>query len=154
MRGNVFNACVRSAMLHGSETWAPKAEDIQILRRNDRAMIRWMCGVKIGDEVSSAALLARLGLEEITSVLRSRRLRWHGHVARATGCIHTVMDPLADSKGRGRGRPPKSWRECVRGDIMESGLSSTDPMNRAAWRAGIRAARLLPTPIDGNVAAV
>ena len=152
VRGNVYNACVRSAMLHGGETWAPLAEDIQILRRNDRAMIRWMCGVKIRDEVPSDSLLAKLGLEEITSALRSRRLRWHGHVTRATGCIHTVMDPLADSKGRGR--PPKSWRECVRTDIMESGLSNTDPMDRTAWRAGIRAARLLPTPISGNAAAV
>ena len=140
MRGNVFNACVCSTMLHGSETWAAKAEDIQILRWNDRVMICWMCGVKISDEVSSAALLTKLGLEEITSVLRSRKLRWHGHVTCVTGCIHTVKDPLADSKGRGKGRPPKSWKECVRGDIMESGLSSTDPMNRAAWRAGIRAA--------------
>ena len=78
-------------MLHGGETWAPKAEDIQILRRNDRAVIRWMCGVKISDEVSSATLLAKLALEEITSALRSRRLRWHGHVICATGCDHTVM---------------------------------------------------------------
>ena len=62
------------------------------------------------------------------------------------------MEPLVDSKGPGRA--PKAWKECVRRDIMESGLSNTDPMNRAAWRAGIRAARLLPTPIAGNVAAV
>jgi len=27
-------------MLHGSETWAPNASDLQRLRRNDRAMIR------------------------------------------------------------------------------------------------------------------
>ena len=39
-RGKVFNACVRSAMLHGSETWAPSAPDLQRLRRNDRAMVR------------------------------------------------------------------------------------------------------------------
>ena len=148
VRGSVFNACVRSAMLHGGETWAPLAEDIQILRRNDRAMIRWMCGVKVSDEVPSTTLLAKLGLEEITSALRSRRLRWHGHVTRATGCIHTVMDPLADSKGPGR--PPKAWKECVRRDIMDGGLSNTDPMNRNAWRAGIRATRLLPTSPGQN----
>ena len=34
--GKVFDACVRSAVLHGSETWAPTAPDLQQLRRNDR----------------------------------------------------------------------------------------------------------------------
>ena len=30
--GKVFKACVRSALLHGSETWAPTAPDLQRLR--------------------------------------------------------------------------------------------------------------------------
>ena len=42
-RGKVFNACVRSALLHSSETWAPTAPDLQRLRWNDRSMVRWLC---------------------------------------------------------------------------------------------------------------
>ena len=83
---------MRSALLHGSETWAPTATDLQRLRRTDRAMTSWICGVRLRDETPSAALLDKLGLEEITSVLRSRRLRWHGHVARASDGIHTVTE--------------------------------------------------------------
>ena len=49
--GKIFNACVRSALLHGSETWAPTAPDLQRLRRNDRSMVRWICGVRDDDEV-------------------------------------------------------------------------------------------------------
>ena len=45
-RGKVFNACVRSALLHGSETWAPTAPDLQRLRRKDRSMVHWICRVK------------------------------------------------------------------------------------------------------------
>ena len=75
-----FSACVRSTMLHGSETWAPNASDLQRLRRNNRAMIRWICGAKLEDEISSAVLLQKLDLDEITAVLRTRRLRWYGHV--------------------------------------------------------------------------
>ena len=41
VRGKVFSACVRSAMLHGGETWAPNVLDLQLLQRNDRAMVRW-----------------------------------------------------------------------------------------------------------------
>ena len=40
VRGRVFSTCVRTAMLHGSETWGPNSADLQRLRRNDRSMIR------------------------------------------------------------------------------------------------------------------
>ena len=58
VRGKVFDACVRSA-LHGSETWAPTASDLQRLRRIDRSMIRWICGFKPHDEISIDLLCAR-----------------------------------------------------------------------------------------------
>ena len=60
-RGKVFNACVRSALLHGSETWAPTAPDLQRLCRNDRSMVRWICGVRDDDKVSSDSLCAMIG---------------------------------------------------------------------------------------------
>ena len=47
IRGKVFTAYVRSTMLHGSETWAPNASDLQRLCRNDCAMIRWICSAKL-----------------------------------------------------------------------------------------------------------
>ena len=74
-RGKVFNACVRSALLHGSETWAPTAPDLQQLRQNDRSMVRWICRVRDDDEVSSDSLCAMLGVQEVTAALRTRRLR-------------------------------------------------------------------------------
>ena len=72
----IRSACVRSTMLHGSETWAPKASDLQRLRRNDRAMIRWICGAKLADKIPTAVLHQKLDLDEITAVLRTRRLRY------------------------------------------------------------------------------
>ena len=38
--GNVFQACVRSVVLYGSENWAMKEEDLE---RNDMMMVWWMC---------------------------------------------------------------------------------------------------------------
>ena len=149
-RGRVYNSCVRTAMLHGSETWAPRVADTRRLQRTDRAMIRWICGARLSDRTPSGELLARLGLEDITSVLRSRRLRWHGHVARASGCIHTVTEMVVPNDSRGKGRPPLAWKDCVKRDIHECGLLDLDPLDRAAWRAGVNATRLQPTPIAGN----
>ena len=70
----MFSACVRSALLHRSQTWAPIATDLQRLRRNDRAMIR--C-VKPHDEVTMETLYTKLGIQEVAVALRTKRLRWY-----------------------------------------------------------------------------
>ena len=53
-------------------------------------MIRWIYGVRLMYKIPPGELLSRL--KDITSVLRSRWLKWHGHVDRATGGIHTVTE--------------------------------------------------------------
>ena len=42
----LFNSCVKGALLHASECWALRTEDIQRLLRNERVILRWMCKVK------------------------------------------------------------------------------------------------------------
>ena len=135
-RGRVFDACVRSALLHGSETWAPAAADLQRLRRNDRAMVRWICGVKPQDEVTTDVLYAKLGIREVTEALRTRRLRWYGHVSRSTSHINKVVG-MEVPGARGRGRPRKTWLDCVKADIGACGLDGIDPLDREAWRFGV-----------------
>ena len=75
VRGRVFDACVRSTMLHGGETWGPTNMDLLRLRRNDRAMLRWICGIKASDNISSSELLRRLGLVDVEVELRAKCLR-------------------------------------------------------------------------------
>ena len=147
VRGRVFDACVRSAMLHGSETWGPNTVDLQRLRRNDRSMIRWICGVRPQDEITSAALLAKLGLVDIATALRSRRLRWYGHVVRSSACIHSVRE-IEVPGSRGPGRPRKTWEASVRGDITFCNLKTVDPLDRDKWRKVVKASRLLPTSVS------
>ena len=45
-RGHVYSSCVRSAMLHASETCPLTKMNLQRLQRNDRAMIRQICSIK------------------------------------------------------------------------------------------------------------
>ena len=151
IRGRVFSTCVRTAMLHGSESWGPRACDLQRLRRNDRSMIRWICGVRPQDQINSNVLLAKLGLAEIGKVLRSRRLRWYGHAVRSQDCINSVMDVeiKVEEEGR-RGRPLKTWMECVNNDITTCKLESVDPLDRVKWRKAVKDSLLLPTPVSGN----
>ena len=135
-------------MLHGGESWAPTASDIQRLRRNDRSMIRWICGVQVRDEVSTAELHARLSVAEVSNDLRTRRLRWYGHVQRATSHINTVTTLRVEGR-RGRGRPKKTWEECLKKDVKEC-MKGMDPADRDGWRAGVRKSCLVPTSSNEN----
>ena len=74
---------------------------------NDTTMIRWICDTKDCDETPSASLLQKLGIVDITAVLRSRQLRWYGHVQGATSSMRSVTD-LEIPSTIGWGRPRKT----------------------------------------------
>ena len=48
--------------------------------------------------VRSSELLAKLQLEDPDLILRERRLRWFGHVARSSGAIRTTYDMQIDGR--------------------------------------------------------
>ena len=127
-RGHVYSSCVRGAMLHASETWPLTKTNLQRLQRNDRAMIRQICSIKPEDvaRVRSSELLARLQLEDLDLILRERRLRWFGHVARSSGAIRTAYDMQIDCK-RGAGRPKQTWKKLTEKDCREWKLTTVDP---------------------------
>ena len=99
-------------MLHAAETWAMKADTLNRLRRNDRAMIRWICNVKAKVEVSSDSLLTKLGIQDLDVVLCTSRMRWIGHVKPCTGWIAEVCKLNVVAQKRS-GRSRKSWDEVI-----------------------------------------
>ena len=105
-RGRVYSSCVRSTMLHASESWPLKKLNVQRLQRNDRAMIRQICNVRPQDIVTTRSneLLVRLGIEDLDLILKERRLRWYRHVECSNGAVKTALDIQVDGK-RGPGRP-------------------------------------------------
>ena len=149
IRGKVYVACIRLAMLHGSETWGPKEHALWQLHRNDCAMIHWICGIKDQDETPSASLQQKLDIEDITLVLRCQQLRWYGHVQRTTSCIKSV--PNFNIPGtRKKGRPWKTWSECAKTDVNMCGLAGVDPLDRDAWRISVWHSLVLPIPLNGT----
>ena len=76
-RDHVYSSCVRSAMLHASETWPLTKLNPQRLQRNDRPRFRQICNVKPPDVVTTRSneLLARLSIEDLDIILKERRLR-------------------------------------------------------------------------------
>ena len=150
-RGHVYSSCVRSAMLHASETWPLTKTNLQRLQRNDRAMIRQICSIKPEDvaRVRSSELLAKLQLEDLDLILRERRLRWFGHVARSSDAIRTAYDMQIDGK-RGAGRPKQTWKKLTEKDCREWKLTTVDLQERSTWRSGVRSAMRAASQLPGK----
>ena len=150
-RGHVYSTCVRSAMLHASETWPVTKPCLQRLQQNDRAMIRQICNVKPQDTatIRSIELLARLGIEDLDLILKERRLRWYGHVERSNGAVKTAFDIQVNGK-RGPGRPKMTWKQLTERDRREWKLSAIDPHDRDTWRSGVRSAMRAESQLPGR----
>jgi len=104
-------------------------------------MIRWMCGVKLNERKKSEELRERIGLEPVSLMIEKSRLRWFGHVERKDDndwvrhCIAWEVEGI-----RQRGRPKKTWWDCVKNDMESLGLSQKDAQSRSKWRRRIKGA--------------
>ena len=51
-------------MLYGNETWCFRENEMSVLRRTERAMVRSMCGAKLMEKKRTEDLMEMLGLKE------------------------------------------------------------------------------------------
>ena len=149
-RGRVYSSCLQSAMLHASETWPLTKPNLECLQRNDRAMIRQICNVRLQDIVTSRSseLLVGLGIEDLDLILKERRLRWYGHVECSNDAVKTAFDIQVDGK-HGPGRPKMTWKQLTERDCREWKLSAINPHNRHAWRSGVKSAMRAASRLSG-----
>ena len=85
MKGRVYRSCVGSAMVYGGETWVLRKEEEGVLQRTEMAMVRMMCGVRLGDRKRSEVLMQMLELDVdviLVTLVRRSRLWWYGHLLR------------------------------------------------------------------------
>ena len=149
--GRVYSSCVRSAILHASETWPLTKPNLQRLQRNDRAMIRLICNVRSQDIVTTRSneLLKWLGIEDLDLILKERRLRWYGHVECSNGAVKTAFDIQVDGKP-GPGRPKMTGKQLTERDYREWKLSAINPHDRQSWRSGVRSAMCAASQLSGR----
>ena len=87
----------------------------------------------------------------IVSVIKSRRFRWAGQVARmeeGRSAFKILTDKLAGK--RPFGRPRRRWEEYIRMDLEEIGVNAGNWVDSARdrnyWRAFVNAALNLRVP--------
>jgi len=134
-RASVYEGCIRSVMLYGSETWALTQKDEDIMRKCDRRMLRYMTGVKWQDGVSSEEVAERCGLEDIQERIRQGRLQWFGHVRReGEEGVLRMVEKMQVTGNRLPGRPKGTLEQLVQGDLKGKGLKEEQALDRKGWK--------------------
>ena len=87
----IYQACVLSVLLYGSESWTPLRRHLKRLDSFHHRCIRTVLGItkrqQREEHISLEALRERWDdVETITTKLQKRRLEWLGHLARMPDC--------------------------------------------------------------------
>ena len=138
MKGMVCQSCVRSAMLHGSETWCLRESEMAILSRSERAMVRSICGLKLVDRKNTEELTEMLGLKKtLDRMAKANGVRWYGHVIRRddNNILKAMM--MEVNEQRKRGRPKMTWKRQVEESVKKVGLKIEEAADRTRWREGV-----------------
>ena len=139
---------VVSAAAYGSET-RPLLVDIWLkFERTEIQMIRWMCGISLKDRRTNEELRGLVGVEFITTFIRSGRLRWYGHVMRKgdEDWVKKCMEYRFEGR-RPVGRPRKTWLESVEVDMAELEIDKENVHDRSKWRRNVNVMKRKSNPI-------
>jgi len=136
--------------LYGCENWSLTLREERRLRVFENRVLRRVFGPK-RDEVTGE--WKKLHNEElnIVWVVKSRRMRWAGHVVRMgeDRGVHKVLVGKPEGK-RPLGRPRRRWEDNIKMDLQEVGGGRGDWMelarDRDKWRAFVGTVRNFRVP--------
>jgi hypothetical protein len=146
----IYKTIILPVVLYGCETWSLMLREEHRLRVFENRFLRKIFGPK-GDEATgewrkfhSEELHNLYSSPDIIRQVKSRRMRWAGHVARMgeERKVYTVLVGKPEGK-RTLGRPRHRWEDGVRMDLGEIGLKGVDwirlAQDRDWWRAVVSA---------------
>jgi hypothetical protein len=146
-----------SLILYGCETWSLTLREKQRLRVFENRVLRRIFGPK-RDEVTGGwrklhneELHGLYSSPSIVRVIKVRRMRWAGHVARI-GEVRGVYNILVSKPEGSRplGRPRRRWEDNIKMDLREIGFGNVDwihlAQDRDRWRTLLNTVMSLRVP--------
>ncbi|KAJ4449060.1 hypothetical protein ANN_00455 [Periplaneta americana] len=157
LKVRIYKTVILPVLLYGCETWTLTLREEHRFRVFENKVLRKIFGAK-RDEVTgewrklhNTELHALYSSPDIIRNIKSRRLRWAGHVARMGESRNAYRVLVGRPEGkRPLGRPRRRWEDNIKMDLREVGYDDRDWINlaqdRDRWRAYTRPAQGLRSP--------
>jgi len=153
----IYRTIIVPVVLYGCEAWSLTLREERKLRVFGKMVLRRIFGPR-RDEVTGE--WRRLHNEELSDlyssrnivrVIKSRRMRWPGHVARMgeERGVYRVLVGKPEGK-KPLGRPRRRWVDNIRTDLQEAGCGYMDwiglAQDRDRWRTLVSAVMNVRVP--------
>jgi hypothetical protein len=141
----IYKTIILTVVLYGCETWSLTLRKEHRLRVFENRVLRRIFGPKRDEltgewrKLHNEELLNLYSSPDIIRQVKSRRMRWAGHVARMgeERKVYKVLMGKPEGK-RLLGRPRRRWEDGIRMDLREIGLGGVDwirlAQDRDRWR--------------------
>ena len=146
----IYRTIILPVVLYGCETWSLILREEHRLRVFENRVLRRIFGAKRDEVKGEWKKLYNEELNDlytspnIVQVIKSRRMRWAGHVAHmgeGRG-VYRVLVGKSEGK-RPLGRPRPRWEDNIKMDLQEVGFRGMDwiklAQDRDRWRALVNA---------------
>ena len=139
LKKRIYTTVVRPALIYGAEAWTTTKREEERLNVNEMRMLRWSCGVTRKGRVPNKFIRGSLKVVEAGKKISEKRLMWYGHVARREEDHYLQRVANMEIPGRRRrGRPKTRWKDSVKRDMAEVGLTPEVAQERNTWRRRVK----------------
>ena len=141
-----FITIILPVILHGCETWSLTLREERRLRVFENRVLRRVFGPKKDEVTREWRKLRNEELKDLFSssnifrVIKSRRMRWAGHVARIGDKrgVYRVLVGKPEGK-RPLGRPRRKWEDNIKMNLQEVGCGGMAGIDLVQDRDRLRA---------------
>jgi hypothetical protein len=136
----IYKTIILPVVLHGCETWSLTVREKHKLRVFEDRVLRIFGPKRDGvmggwRKLHNEELHNLCSLPSIIRIIKSRRMRWAGHVAR----MGEKMNVYKLLVGKSEGERSRRWIDNIKMDLLGIGLSVVDwiglAQDRYRWRA-------------------
>jgi hypothetical protein len=153
----IHKTIILPVVLYGCETWSLTLREEHRLKVFENRVLRRIFGLKRDEVTGEWRKLHNEELRDlytwpsINRIIKSRKMRWAGHVARMgeKRSVYRLLVGKPEGK-RPLGRPRRRWVDNIRMDLGEVGLGDVNwiglAQERNRWRALVNSVLNLRVP--------
>ena len=144
-----MRSLVTSIFLDACESWTLTTELQRRIQAMEMRCYRKILHISYKDHVTNEEICAKIQQaigphEDLLTIVKRRKLQWHGHVSRSSGLTKTILQGTV-KRGRRQGRQRKRWKGNHREWTgLEFGRSQRAVENRGKWRKLIAKSSVMP----------